>query len=251
MSRGTVLEVLATGPQVTVQDLGRPGHAHLGVPRSGVLDAPAAALAQRLVGNDPGAAGLEVLMGGLSVRLDRARWVAVTGAPLPLRLGDRPVPTGRALWLPAHTPLSLGTPQRGARSHLAVSGGLVVDTVLGSRSTDTLSGLGPARGPRADWCAADPVVLLAAGAWRVGVDSDRVGLRLEGGTLPRSRGEELASEGVVLGAVQLPPNGRPVVFLADHPTTGGYPVVAVVEPADLWRCAQLRPGDPVRFTRAR
>lgn len=285
MSRGAVLEVLATGPQVTVQDLGRPGHAHLGVPRSGVLDAPAAALAQRLVGNDPGAAGLEVLMGGLSVRLDRARWVAVTGAPLPLRLGDRPVPTGRALWLPAHTPLTLGTPQRGARSHLAVSGGLVVDTVLGSRSTDTLSGLGPApvragdrlpvgvpqgppaavevpapaatgplrlhRGPRADWCAADPVVLLAAGAWRVGVDSDRVGLRLEGGTLPRSRGEELASEGVVLGAVQLPPNGRPVVFLADHPTTGGYPVVAVVEPADLWRCAQLRPGDPVRFTRAR
>ena len=278
------LEVLATGPLVTVQDRGRPGHAHLGVPRSGALDAAAHALAQRLVGNEPGAAGLEVLMGGLTVRLDEDRWVAVTGAEVPLRLGDRAVPTGRALRLPTHTPLTLGTPLRGARSHLAVSGGLVVDPVLGSRSTDTLSGLGPPPvrtgdrlpvgapagvpaavevppappdgplrlhpGPRADWCDGDPVDLLVRGAWTCGPDSDRVGLRLEGGDLPRARTDELASEGVLLGAVQLPPGGRPVVFLADHPTTGGYPVVAVVEPADLWRCAQLRPGDPVRFSRA-
>ena len=279
------LEVLATGPLVTVQDRGRPGHAHLGVPRSGALDEPAHALAQRLVGNGPDAAGLEVLLGGLGVRLDEDRWVAVTGAALPVSVGDRAVPTGRAVRLPAHTPLPLGTPLGGARTYLAVSGGLVIDPMLGSRSTDTLSGLGPAPvrtgdrlpvgvpagepaavevpappvggplrlhpGPRGDWCDGDPVDLLARGTWRVGSDSDRVGLRLEGEPLPRARTDELASEGVVLGAVQLPPSGRPVVFLADHPTTGGYPVVAVVEPADLWRCAQLRPGDPVRFTRAR
>ena len=277
------LEVLATGPLVTVQDLGRPGHAHLGVPRSGALDAPAHALAQRLVGNAPGAAGLEVLLGGLEVRLDEDRWAAVTGAEVPLRVGDRAVPTGRAVRLPAHTPLTLGTPQRGCRSYLAVSGGLLVDPVLGSRSADTLSGLGPDPvrtgdrlpvgvpagepaavevpaapasgplrlhpGPRADWCDGDAVDLLVRGAWSCAADSDRVGVRLEGDPLPRARTDELASEGVVLGAVQLPPGGRPVVFLADHPTTGGYPVVAVVDPADLWRCAQLRPGDTVQFRR--
>lgn len=281
----TTLTALATGALATVQDLGRPGHAHLGVPRSGALDAPAHALAQRLVGNAPGAAGLEVLLGGLEVRLDEDRWVAVTGAEVSLRVGDRAVPTGRAVRLPAHTPLTLGTPLRGCRTYLAVSGGLLVDPVLGSRSADTLSGLGPDpvrtgdrlpvgvpagepaavevpappadgplrlhRGPRADWCDGDAVDLLVRGAWSCAPDSDRVGLRLMGDPLPRARTDELASEGVVLGAVQLPPGGRPVVFLADHPTTGGYPVVAVVDPADLWRCAQLRPGDPVRFTRAR
>ncbi len=89
------------------------------------------------------------------------------------------------------------------------------------------------------------------GAWTVGADSDRVGLRLHGDPLARRRTEELPSEGMVLGAVQVPPDGQPVVFLADHPPTGGYPVVAVVEEADLWRCAQLRPGERVRFTRAR
>lgn len=279
------LEVVATGPQVTVQDAGRAGLAHLGVPRSGALDRPAHDLAQRLVGNGPAAAGLEVLLGGLRVRSSSDRWVAVTGAPCELRVDGRAQAHGRAVWLPSGATLSLGTPARGARSYLAVAGGVACPPVLGSRSTDTLSGLGPAPlrpgdrvplgrpggapaavdaappsadapvpvhpGPRADWCAGDPVSLLVAGGWRVAPESDRVGLRLVGRSLSRSRTEELPSEGLVAGAVQLPPSGRPVVFLADHPTTGGYPVVAVLDPADLWRCAQLRPGDPVGFSRAR
>ncbi|CAB4765368.1 unannotated protein [freshwater metagenome] len=284
----SALRVAATGPSVLLQDLGRPGLAHLGVPRSGALDAPAAALARRLVGGAADDAVLEVLLGGLEVVLEAdpgsGAWVAVTGAPCSVAVDGRAAPHGRAVWVPAGSRLVLGRPASGLRSYLAVDGGLPVAEVLGSRSSDTLAGVGPAPvragdrlpvgvrrgepgnaevpparatgplrlhpGPRSAWCE-DPLAALTSGAWTVGADSDRVGLRLHGDPLARRRTEELPSEGMVLGAVQVPPDGQPVVFLADHPPTGGYPVVAVVEEADLWRCAQLRPGERVRFTRAR
>lgn len=271
----SALHVLATGPLVTLQDRGRPGFAHLGVPRSGALDGPAAELANRLVGNPAEAAVLEVLMGGLTVRTDRGCWVALTGAG-----HDHPA----VRWLPADVPLAVAVPAAGARTYLAVAGGIVVPPVLGSRSTDTLAWVGPARvepgtvlplgeqrgrprpvdaprpprrgplrvhpGPRADWFAGDALARLCATAYVVAADSDRVGLRLDGPPLERVREGELPSEGMVLGAVQVPPDGRPVVFLADHPPTGGYPVLAVVDPDDLWLCGQLRPGEQVRFTPA-
>jgi biotin-dependent carboxylase-like uncharacterized protein len=269
---------------VLVQDLGRPGWAHLGVPRSGALDRPAAALANRVVGNDPRAACLEVLLGGLSLTTDAGVWVAVTGAPCPVEVDGRAQAFGVAVRLPADGRLTLGTPVSGLRSYVAVAGGLDVPPVLGSRSTDTLGRIGPApvavgdvlpvgasastpapldasrhpgrialrvrAGPRAHRVAGDVLALLAATSYTVSPDSDRIGLRLVGEPLPLTSYDELPSEGVVLGAVQVPPDGRPVVFLADHPTTGGYPVVGVVEEDDLWHCAQLRPGEEVRFTRA-
>jgi allophanate hydrolase subunit 2 len=111
---------------------------------------------------------------------------------------------------------------------------------------------GPIRltpGPRSDRIDGDALDLLCRTSYVVSPESDRVGLRLVGDPLPFARTDELPSEGIVLGAVQVPPDGRPVVFLADHPTTGGYPVVAVVDADDLWQCAQLRPGEPVAFTR--
>jgi biotin-dependent carboxylase-like uncharacterized protein len=177
----------------------------------------------------------------------------------------------------------IGPPENGVRTYLAVSGGIAVEPVLGSRSTDTLAWVGPPRvvagtelpvgpasgapaaydaprpprpgplrvdpGPRADWFAEDALEQLCATAYRVTPASNRIGLRLDGPRLERVRYDEPASEGMVLGAVQVPPDGTPVVFLADHPTTGGYPVLAVVRADDLWRCAQLRPGDAVRFAR--
>jgi biotin-dependent carboxylase-like uncharacterized protein len=279
------LHVLATGPLVTVQDHGRRGLAHLGVPRAGALDVPAAELANRLVGNDAGAAVLEVLLGGLSVRADAGCWVAVTGASAPLDVDGSARAHARAEWVPAGATVSLGTPATGLRSYLAVAGGVDVAPVLGSRSTDTLAWVGPPRveagavlpvgrpggaprpldtpptprpgplrvtsGPRADWFDDDALDRLCATTYVVSADSDRIGLRLDGPPLPRRRTDELASEGMVLGAVQVPPSGVPVVFLADHPPTGGYPVLAVVDEADLWACAQLRPGDALRFTRRR
>jgi biotin-dependent carboxylase-like uncharacterized protein len=180
--------------------------------------------------------------------------------------------------------LRLERPATGLQTYLAVAGGIAVDPVLGSRSTDTLAWVGPPRvkagallpvgparaeprpldtprapkpgplriapGPRDDWFAEDALDVLCGSAYVVEADSNRVGLRLAGPALRRAREGELASEGIVLGAVQVPPNGMPVVFLADHPPTGGYPVVGVVDADDLWQCAQLRPGERVRFTRA-
>ncbi|MCW2791935.1 MAG: urea amidolyase related protein [Nocardioides sp.] len=276
------LEVLAAGTLTTVQDRGRFGHAHLGVPRAGALDGPAAALAHRLVGNDPDAALLEVTLGGLEVRASEGRWVAVTGAACPVTVDGEARGHDRAEWLPPGATLRLGAPVAGVRSYVAVAGGLAVAPVLGSRSTDTLAWVGPPRvvagsvlpvgratgdprahetprprragplritpGPRDDWFADGAFAALCAAAYTVGADSNRIGMRLDGPTLRRTTAGELPSEGMALGAVQVPPSGLPVVFLADHPPTGGYPVIGVVVEDDLWRCAQLRPGDEVRFT---
>lgn len=279
-------QVLEAPGLVTVQDDGRTGLAHLGVPRAGPLDRPAASLAGRLVGNGADAAVLEVTLGGIALRAGEARWVAVTGAPCAVVVDGRARGHGRAEWVPAGAELRLGPATSGVRSYLAVGGGWAVEPVLGSRSTDTLAWVGPARveadvvlpvgaapgppvavdvpargrvgppvlrvdpGPRLDRFAAGTLDRLCRTAYVVGEASDRVGLRLDGDPLERTDERELASEGMVLGAVQVPPDGRPVVLLADHPATGGYPVVAVVRVDDIAAVAQLRPGDPVGFRRA-
>jgi biotin-dependent carboxylase-like uncharacterized protein len=278
-----MIEVVRAGPLTTVQDLGRPGLAHLGVPRSGARDGPALRLANRLVGNPPGTAGLEVTLAGCVVRLRVATVIAVTGAPAEVRVAGSPVDFAAPVPVPAGADVHIGRTRDGVRSYLAVSGGIVVPPVLGSRSTDTLSGLGPAPlrdgdvlplgsavagpstvdllsgemastvdtvndvqvapGPRADWFAAPGLI----GPYVVSPRSNRIGLRLTGTAPVRVRHGELPSEGIVLGAVQVPADGQPIVFLADHPTTGGYPVIAVVHPDGLARLAQARPGTTVVF----
>ncbi|MEU6540063.1 biotin-dependent carboxyltransferase family protein [Streptomyces sp. NPDC047000] len=281
------LAVVRAGVLTTVQDRGRPGHAHLGVPLSGALDAPAAALVNRLVGNRPEAAVLETTLDGCAVRPRSAVVAAVAGAPCPVAVDGRPVAWGAPVLVPAGAVLEVGAAVRGVRSYVAVSGGVAVEPVLGSRSTDLLSGLGPAPltdgavlplgrpagpharvdvapqpgppaelvlgvtpGPRDDWFAPAAVRALTSRAFRVSAASNRIGLRTEGPVLERAVTGELPSEGMVVGAVQVPPDGRPVVFLADHPTTGGYPVIAVVRGADLPAAAQAAPGTPVRFVAA-
>ncbi len=278
------LEVVEVGPLALVQDLGRPGHAAVGVPRSGAADRAALCLANRLVANDDeGAAAIEVLLGGLAVRAHGLRTVALAGAPAPATVDGTPVAHHSVVTLRPGQTLALGPPPTGLRTYLAVRGGLAVDDVLGSVAGDTLSGLGPAPlqpgdvlavgpepehpwlldlapvapptggtvtlraipGPRADWVA-DPAALTRT-TWTVSSRSDRVGMRLEGDPLRRTDKRELPSEGMVRGAIQVPPGGEPVVFLADHPVTGGYPVVAVVVDADVDRAAQVRPGQSVRF----
>lgn len=276
------LEVIDAGPLTTVQDVGRVGWAHLGVPRAGALDRAAARLANRLVGNPEGAAVLETTLGGVTVRAHRSLTFAVTGADAAVWVGRRAVSHGLAVTVPAGAVVSVGPARHGVRSYLAVCGGIAVEPVLGSRSTDTLSWVGPpklapgqllplgrprpvpsggdvpmtfqrpphltlSRGPRAAWMAETSWRRLDGATYVVSGDSDRIGLRLQGPRLSRTGDGELPSEGLVLGAVQLPPSGQPVIFLADHPTTGGYPVVAILDDADIDRCAQLRPGDQVRL----
>ncbi|GHG36264.1 allophanate hydrolase [Amycolatopsis bullii] len=273
--------MLDPGRYALVEDLGRPGYAHLGVAPSGALDTASLRLANRLVGNAEAAAGIEALLGGLSVRFTAAVTAAVTGPPVDVRIDGRSTGSHAPLAVRAGQTLTLGTPSAGLRCYLAVSGGIAVEPVLGSRSRDVLSGIGPpplragdvfplgepgipvgadvvvpvrapgelvvpvTLGPRDDWFD-DPAGGLSAG-WTVTAESNRVGLRLDGTPLRRAIDGELPSEGVVTGAIQVPPNGLPVVFLADHPTTGGYPVAAVVGTAALSALAQARPGTRIRF----
>lgn len=278
------LLVLRAGSLTTVQDAGRRGMAHLGVPPSGALDPPAWRLANRLVGNTEGAAALETTVTGVALQALRACTLAVTGAVAPASVDGRPAAWGVPLRLGPGQVLDVGPATAGVRCYVAVSGGVAVEPVLGSRSTDLLSGLGPPPlrdgdsipiglsggpvpavdfapyapppaaldlslhpGPRMDWLSAGGLRTLAAGTWRVATASNRIGLRLDGPALERAGEGELASEGIVGGALQVPPDGLPLVFLADHPTTGGYPVVGVVDPAGVAACGQARPGTPVCF----
>lgn len=270
-----MIEIIDAGPLTTVQDLGRNGWAAFGVPRSGAFDRGAARLANRLVGNPVDAAVLELTLGGLALRVLDTATLACTGACCP---GPD---WGTAFTARPGTVLRLGVPARGLRSYLAVRGGWDAAAELGSRSTDLLSGLGPPPvrsgdrlavgiprgtppsgalaphhapagavlrvlpGPRIDWFEPDSLGRLTSSIWTVRDASDRIGVRLDGPPLARSRTEELPSEPTLPGAVQVPADGRPIVFGPDAPVTGGYPVIAVV--AELDRVAQLRPGDVVRF----
>lgn len=271
--------ILQTGPLTTVQDEGRLGQGAIGIGRSGACDRASFALANRLVGNASAAAALEVTFGGLTLRANTDLMVVSTGARC---AGSHNAPT----LLRAGSELRLAAPTTGLRTYVAVRGGFDVPPVLGSRSTDILSGLGPpvvragdeigvgdaseasphvdvapvpdpeggqltirvGPGPRRDWFSDDAWDSFVTQAYVVSSDSNRVGLRLEGEPLERRNDRELPSEGMVRGAVQIPASGAPVLFLADHPVTGGYPVIAYVVDADVDRCAQLRPGQTVRFS---
>jgi len=326
------IQVLQPGPLASIQDLGRAGLAHLGVPASGAADAESLRLANYLVGNPSGAAGIEVTLGRLALRFDCDAVVAVTGAPAPIRVsgaqstrsggagpggagagaggagagghagpgpaggrsGDREEPAATAFRVDAGSVLRLGAPATGLRSYVAIGGGVDVRPVLGSRAADCLSGLGPAplrpgnwlpvgrprsrpeeppgvrpgrtepavpgsgpvelrviTGPRDDWFSAAALDALAGGTYVVNSASNRTGLRLTGPELGRSRQGELLSEGMATGSLQVTHDGQPILLLADHPTTGGYPVIGVVVSADLGRAAQLRPGQQVRFRPSR
>jgi biotin-dependent carboxylase-like uncharacterized protein len=287
MTNPRALEVVAAGPQTLVQDSGRPGLAAIGVGRSGAVDRRSFRLGARLVAHDEDRAALEVTLGGLEVRAHGDLLVALTGAPAPATVDGTGVGHAAPFLVRDGQTLRLGIPGQGLRTYVSVRGGIEVPPVLGSRATDTLSGVGPAPlcpgdvlpvgaaprtfpnvdvapvappargevvlratvGPRADWLA--DVSALVTTRWQVSSRSDRVGVRLEGAPLrrhPSRAGEELPSEGVVLGSVQVPPGGEPVLFLADHPVTGGYPVVAVVREADVDLAAQAVPGQAIRFS---
>jgi biotin-dependent carboxylase-like uncharacterized protein len=283
------LTVLSPGSLTTVQDLGRQGHASSGVGVSGAADRASLRLANRLVGNPEDAAGLEVTFGGLQVACHGGHVLALTGAPCPAVVNGRVVAHNSVLVLRDGDVLSLGPPASGLRTYLAARGGVELPPVLGSRSSDILAGLGPSPlragsvlpvgrspqafplvdvapvavpatgdltlrvrlGPRDAWFTPSAVEALTTRPWLVTPDSNRVGMRLAGPELTRAGHGELPSEGVVLGALQVPPSGQPTLFLADHPVTGGYPVIAVVVASDVDCAAQARPGQRLFFRLAR
>jgi biotin-dependent carboxylase-like uncharacterized protein len=272
----------------TIQDLGRAGFRHLGVTESGALDRHSLRLANRLVGNPEGAAAIEITFGGLVLRFGTATVVSLAGAPCPADLDGRQVSMYSPISVASGATLRLDAPSAGLRTYVAVRGGIDAVPVLGSRSTDTLSGLGPAPlapgtvldigapslsqprvdiapqanypavfelrvlvGPRDDWFPPESLRTLLDTPYAVTTSTNRVGMRLAGPALHRSTDQELKPEGMVRGALQVPPDGQPILFLADHPVTGGYPVIAVVVDSDIDLAAQARPGAQLRFTAVR
>ncbi len=278
------IEVLRAGALTTVQDLGRAGFAQLGIPRSGAADRNSLRLANRLVGNDEGAAALECTLIGPSLLFHDAAVIAVTGATVGAKLNGEEITMNLAVEIDGGSVLELATASAGLRSYIAVRGGIDTAVVMGSRSSDLLSGLGPPPitggellktgpplgsvpaigvapvepprsepllhlfpGPRDDWFSADALALLCSTVWQVSSDSNRSGARLSGPPLERVRDASLLSEGVVEGSIQVPSSGQPIILLADHPTTGGYPVIAVIVSDEIPAAAQLRPGQRLRF----
>lgn len=291
----------ATGPQALIQDVGRPAVGSLGVGQAGAADVWGLAEANNAVGNHAGAAAVEFLLGNAKFTAQDDVTLALGGAvgPAQIMQDGKPVgeaPVGEAFELAAGATLQIGFTTEGMRGYLAVKGGFAAEEVLGSRSTDTMSGLGPkplaagdvlcvlapddggaedptddviepveypiagevtvlrySPGPRDDWFGPEGLEHFEEAVWEVSTESNRVGARLkpaEGAEpLKRIRSGELATEGMVPGALQVPPNGEPVLFLADHPVTGGYPVIGVVLEADIRLAAQLPPGALVQFER--
>jgi len=281
-----MIEVLRAGLCDLVMDLGRPGLGALGVPAGGAADPAALAAANRLVGNEVGAAGLEITLSGPHLLFPLGGVVALTGARFGARRSSgAPVAWNETLVLAAGESLSLERPEAGCRCWLALRGGLGVPQLMGSRSTFLPSGFG-GQGGRAlqtgdvlrCGAPAEDVRLLRAsppageadgslrvvpgpqvsqfddaglaaffgGRYRIEAASDRRGLRLAGPAVSHSQAE-LPSQGVLPGAIQVPPGGQPIILGWDGPVTGGYPVIAGVITADVPRLAQLKPGDAVRF----
>ena len=281
-----MIEILRPGLQTSVQDLGRPGYRHLGVALCGALDGPALRLANRLVGNADNLAGLEITGAPVSIRFLRAACFALCGADCSASLDGIAITPGWRNHAAAGQTLKLSAARSGMRAYLAIDGGIDVSAIMGSRATDLQAHLGGVHGRALkagdqlplgsassdsrrfgtllpEWTAEIralpgpefedfPATAQAAffdQAWTVSPQSNRMGCRLKGPVLERNNVGDMLSHAVLPGCVQVPPNGQPIVLLADAQTTGGYPCIAVVIEADLWKFAQATSGTRLRFTR--
>lgn len=280
-------EVIAPGALTTVQDRGREGWRHLGVSRAGALDPDAAELANRLLGNDVDAAVLELTLQGPTLKLAQPARIAIVGAVVAATSNGHALPGQRPLTVPAGE-LKLGGIRGGIRAWLSVAGGFDLPITLGSRSTDMRGGFGGMEGralragdllplgkspsvntaipqSTAWWIGADdhdlgithPLRFLSSGhpasaalaerTWLVSPNSNRQGIRLQGEPLPNAPHHNV-SEPVAVGSIQLPPDGQPILLLADAQTVGGYARLGYVIAADLPRLAQAGPGVALAFT---
>lgn len=283
-----MLEVVDGGWLTTVQDLGRHGYARYGIPVSGAMDFFALSVANRLVGNPPDAAGLEITLEGPVLVATEPCLVAVTGADLIFQVDGREMPMWMSVFVRRGSVISFGGRRWGCRAYLAIAGGIDVPPVLGSRATylpgrfggldgrplrpgdrlpvGPVSGHLPERagqgfprhlilpysdqpilravpGPQDDHFTPAGLETFFSATYRILPTSDRMGYRLEGPPVAHSKGAEIISDGVPLGAVQVPPDGQPIVMMADHQTTGGYPKIATVIRTDIPLLAQCVPGE--------
>jgi biotin-dependent carboxylase-like uncharacterized protein len=281
-----MIELIACPSPITIQDLGRHGYRHLGVPLSGALDSFSLRLANALVGNPPEAAGIELRLLGPTIRVDEPTCIALAHASaVVIREDERTesLPPWRSVWLAPGDTLRVGLVTGGV-GYLTVSGGIAEDPVLGSRSTYLRAGIGrrlhagdrlpvgpstasaithavspaptfehdaPIRvlpGPQLEHFTVGALEALISSPYTVTPAADRMGLRLAGPRLEHSaRGADIVSDAVTPGAIQVPSDGQPIVLLTDCQTVGGYAKIATVISADLPRLGRLLPGANMRF----
>ncbi len=281
-----MLKVIDAGALSTLQDLGRMGHASAGVPRGGAMDVAACEIANRLVGNAPDEAVIEIT---LSAAFDVMApcVIAVAGADLGATLNRQPLQSWTSVFCNAGARLAFEHHRSGARAYLALAGGIDAPLVMGSRSTYLPGGFGGMHGralqmddvicpryavdvaryagrmwprqftygnvirllpgPHVDVLSDDAREMLINTMWRASATANRMGMRLEGPALQVQERREIQSMGAFAGVVQLPPDGRPILLMADAQPTGGYPVIAVAIQADLPNAAQLLAGDALQF----
>ena len=283
-----MLRILDPGILTTIQDAGRRGYQAYGVPVSGAMDLPALRAANKLVGNAPDDAALEI-HSPVALQTDAPHLIALTGTDARFEINGRVLPMWMSVFARAGATIEIAPKRAGRWIYLAIHGGIDVPRVLGSKSTflrgkfgglegralaagdqipvgaPTLGDLVAAAGrgandrayrqseirvilgPHDDWFAPEAIAALTREEYIVSETADRMGYRLRGAVLSRQRTQELVSCGVPLGAIQVPPDGQPIVLMADHQTTGGYPIIATVITEDIARVAQSVPGERLTF----
>lgn len=281
------IRVLKPGLSTTVQDGGRYGYTHLGISPAGAADSLSLRIANLLVGNGEYAPALEMTLLGASLEFEEGAVVAVSGAQCDCKAGQNKVPANEAVEIAAGSVLQCGSMTDGARCYLSIRGGLDVPLVMGSASTDVRGQFGgfegrrlksgdvlrvgksratevrrPAgvleevrssgpvrvtRGAQNDWFSHEMYAKLLSTPYQVTEQSDRAGLRLQGEAVSPSEKTQLLTDGIPLGAIQVPQSGQPIILFVDQQTTGGYPKIANIITADMHRIGQLRPRHQVRF----
>jgi len=281
--------VLDPGTQTTVQDLGRPGYAHLGISASGAADAFSFRIGNQLVGNKPNTAALEITLTGGKYEFGSNTVIAITGSTFDTSINDKPVKNWNRYKIQKGQCLRINSSYDGARCYICVKGGFDVPPLLSSRSTHLLTGMGGfegrtlrkgdvlelehaselqcakvnnvneikrhlncdtirvTKGLEGGWFNDDAWDLFLNKQFSVSHAFSRMGIKLEGNSIGSAAGHEILTQGVPLGAVQIPGNGQPIISFVEHQTTGGYPRIANVISADLCKVGQLKPLDKFQF----
>ena len=280
------ISILKPGVQTTVQDIGRYGYSHFGISSSGAADLFSFRLGNIIVGNTEELSGIEMTLLGADFQFNSDAVIAITGSPFNLSLDRQEIPYNQSIHVKKNQILSVGITKGGARSYLLVKGGIKTENYLNSKTTHVMSGMGGFMGrplKKGDMLEIDEnskinitdisnnldeidtsIIRINKGlqssyfsdsTWAAFTSKmftvsevfSRMGIRLKGNPIHSSKGNEILTEGIPLGAIQVPGGGEPIISFVEHQTTGGYPKIANVISADLCKVGQLKPGDKFQF----
>ena len=280
------ITILKPGVQTTIQDIGRYGYSHFGISSSGAADLFSFRLGNIIVGNPQELAGIEMTLLGGDFKFNSDAVIAITGSPFNLSLDSQEISYNQSIYVKKNQILSVGITKGGARSYLLVKGGIKTENYLNSKTTHVMSGMGGFmgrplkkgdileidknnkinitnmpnnldeintskirinKGLQSSYFSDSTWAAFTSKMFTVSEVFSRMGIRLKGNPIHSSKGNEILTEGIPLGAIQVPGGGEPIISFVEHQTTGGYPKIANVISADLCKVGQLKPGDKFQF----